>query len=93
MDNDKQQMLFSKIRLDSYKSIEEHFNNLMLIGRITPKLLVLEIRIGNIINEHLKHKNGIDWIENEKNTIISTKTHIKSTIKLIKLEIATKQKS
>lgn len=66
MDINKQQMLFSKRRLDSYNSLEEHFNNLVLIGKIAPKLLVIEICIRNIVNDILKARHDINWIENEE---------------------------
>ncbi len=65
MEKEKLEILFSKARLQGYQSMQEHFENLKLIGRISPKLCVLEICIRNIINHILIERLGINWIENE----------------------------
>lgn len=65
MEKARLEFLFSSARLQGYQSIQEHFENLKLIGRISPKLCVLEICIRNIINHILIERLGIDWIENE----------------------------
>lgn len=45
--------MFSKQRLDSYASAQEHFANLELIGRIAPVLLMIEICLRNSIDNRL----------------------------------------
>ncbi|OBV28494.1 hypothetical protein BKN38_03385 [Helicobacter sp. CLO-3] len=45
--------MFSKQRLDSYASAQEHFANLELIGRIAPMLLMIEICLRNSIDNRL----------------------------------------
>ncbi|STQ86880.1 hypothetical protein LS73_007825 [Helicobacter muridarum] len=65
MDIKKLELLFSQVRLQSYQSTKEHFRNLALVGKISPKLCILEICIRNIINHILIERLGIDWIENE----------------------------
>lgn len=65
MERAKLELFLSKVRLESYQSIDEHFENLCFIGCIAPKLLLVEICLRNITNDILIHKLGIDWIEKE----------------------------
>lgn len=53
--------LISKERLESYGSIEKHFENLQFIAKITPKLASLEIALRNIVDYYFKLKNE-NWI-------------------------------
>lgn len=61
------QILLSKERLQSYTSVEEHFENLMLIARLTPKLATLEIILRNLLDNELS-KIDARWIESSQDT-------------------------
>lgn len=65
MENKRLESLLSSIRLRSYQSIQEHFDNLRLVGRIAPKLCVLEICIRNIVNDILIQEIGSNWHKSE----------------------------
>lgn len=53
----------SNARLQSYKSIDEHFKNLKLISKLSPKIGILEITLRNYTNDILAIKfNSVDWI-------------------------------
>lgn len=62
IDIDKLYKLFSKERIQSYKSSDEYFENLRLVQSITPKLQILEVFIRNAIDFHMSQKNGENWI-------------------------------
>lgn len=59
------QILLSKERLQSYTSVEEHFENLTLIARLTPKLATLEIILRNLLDNELS-KIDARWIESSQ---------------------------
>ena len=59
-------ILLSKERLQSYSSIQEHFENLQLIANITPKLATIEIALRNLLDHELS-KIDSNWIENSTN--------------------------
>ena len=61
--------LLSKDRLDSYQSIEQHFDNLKLIGKIAPSLLLIEICLRNSIDNELGSKKN-NWLYNSKEPFI-----------------------
>lgn len=62
--------LLSKERLESYENnIEKHYENLKLIGKITPKIATLEIVLRNKLNNILLLKDS-EWIRNTKDPII-----------------------
>lgn len=61
------QILLSKERLQSYTSVEEHFENLTLIARLTPKLATLEIILRNLLDNELS-KIDARWIESSQDT-------------------------
>lgn len=61
------QILLSKERLQSYVSVEEHFKNLALIARLTPKLATLEIILRNLLDNELGKVNA-RWIEDSQDT-------------------------
>ena len=65
MEKARMELLFSTARLESYQSKEEHFANLRLIGKIAPKLCMLEICIRNIVNNILSQRLGDEWCESE----------------------------
>ena len=46
--------LLSAQRLSSYENIDEHFDNLVLIGKITPKLTLIEIALRNLMDMLLR---------------------------------------
>ncbi|RAX56083.1 hypothetical protein CCZ01_09800 [Helicobacter monodelphidis] len=56
--------LLSLHRLSAYESVEQHFENMRLIGYIAPKILLIEICLRNLINEELS-KELSDWIQKE----------------------------
>ncbi|MCE3047808.1 hypothetical protein [Helicobacter kayseriensis] len=56
---------FSKERLESYKNIDEYFDNLKLVRKITPMLQILEVFIRNQVDIKMCEKLGNDWIEKE----------------------------
>lgn len=56
--------LFSQIRLSSYdNNIVKHYDNLKLVGKITPKIATLEIILRNKLDSKLSEKDN-DWIKN-----------------------------
>ncbi|ARE81470.1 hypothetical protein [Campylobacter helveticus] len=70
------EILLSKERLQSYASLSEHFENLALIGRLAPKLLLIEICLRNITNDILLHQGGfakqelLNALKKDRDTII-----------------------
>lgn len=56
--------LFSQIRLSSYNNdIIKHYDNLKLVGKITPKIATLEIILRNKLDNKLSEQDN-DWIKN-----------------------------
>ncbi|HEF8508565.1 TPA: hypothetical protein SBF09_001774 [Campylobacter jejuni] len=56
--------LLSQIRLSSYdNNIVKHYDNLKLVGKITPKIATLEIILRNKLDNKLSEKDN-DWIKN-----------------------------
>lgn len=62
MDNEKLFYFFSKPRLDSYESIDEHFENLWLIGQIAPKLGMIELILRNLLDLEMKKRKS-NWLQ------------------------------
>ncbi|MDO4672188.1 MAG: hypothetical protein Q4A76_04695 [Porphyromonadaceae bacterium] len=75
--------LLSKERLNSYENIEEHFDNLRLIARLTPKIATLEIILRNSLDDEMSKLDN-KWIENSNDEkIIKELTKIKEREKTI----------
>ncbi|EAH8702614.1 hypothetical protein EWK60_09415, partial [Campylobacter coli] len=56
--------LFSQMRLSSYNDdIIKHYDNLKLVGKITPKIATLEIILRNKLDSKLSEQDN-DWIKN-----------------------------
>ncbi|ECL0317261.1 hypothetical protein QRJ21_001908, partial [Campylobacter jejuni] len=56
--------LFSQIRLYSYdNNIVKHYDNLKLVGKITPKIATLEIILRNKLDNKLSEQDS-NWIKN-----------------------------
>lgn len=56
--------LLSQIRLSSYNDdIVKHYDNLKLVGKITPKIATLEIILRNKLDNKLSEKDS-NWIKN-----------------------------
>ncbi|ECL3020207.1 hypothetical protein FSS91_09440 [Campylobacter jejuni] len=56
--------LFSQMRLSSYNDdIVKHYDNLKLVGKITPKIATLEIILRNKLDSKLSEQDN-DWIKN-----------------------------
>lgn len=56
--------LFSQTRLSSYNNdIIKHYDNLKLVGKITPKIATLEIILRNKLDNKLSEQDN-DWIKN-----------------------------
>ena len=56
--------LFSQMRLSSYNNdIIKHYDNLKLVGKITPKIATLEIILRNKLDNKLSEKDS-NWIKN-----------------------------
>ncbi|MGI7628689.1 hypothetical protein ACNF6W_09110 [Campylobacter coli] len=56
--------LFSQMRLSSYNDdIIKHYDNLKLVGKITPKIATLEIILRNKLDNKLSEKDS-NWIKN-----------------------------
>ncbi|MBR8636210.1 CAAX protease [Campylobacter jejuni] len=56
--------LFSQMRLSSYNDdIVKHYDNLKLVGKITPKIATLEIILRNKLDNKLSEKDS-NWIKN-----------------------------
>lgn len=62
------QRLFSKERLQSYKNSQEHFDNFYFVGRISPKIGLLEVIIRNKIDKILSQSNA-RWIYSHKDLL------------------------
>ncbi|ULO01365.1 hypothetical protein AVANS_0735 [Campylobacter sp. RM5004] len=74
MANDlKLEDLISTQRLSYYKDINEHFDNLIFISKLTPKIATIEICIRNIFDMHYPK----DWI------IQSQDSEIQKQVKII----------
>lgn len=58
--------IFSKQRLEHYKDINEHFENLKLISKIIPKIAILEIYLRNALDYELS-SNCKEWIKTSDN--------------------------
>ena len=72
MNKDKILAFFSQERLSSYQSVEEHFDNLRLIAKITPKLASIELILRNLLDCE-KRQIDVDWLRNYPNIDISSK--------------------
>lgn len=58
----------SNTRLQSYKNLDEHFKNLKLISKLSPKIGILEITLRNYLNDILAKKfQNQDWLLNYDN--------------------------
>ncbi|EOI3080116.1 hypothetical protein ACMHNH_001906 [Campylobacter coli] len=56
--------LFSQMRLSSYNDdIVKHYDNLKLVGKITPKIATLEIILRNKLDNKLSEQDS-NWIKN-----------------------------
>ncbi|EAJ0758449.1 hypothetical protein CAG90_09080, partial [Campylobacter coli] len=56
--------LFSQMRLSSYNDdIVKYYDNLKLVGKITPKIATLEIILRNKLDSKLSEQDN-DWIKN-----------------------------
>ncbi|MBZ7993840.1 hypothetical protein AVBRAN9333_09025 [Campylobacter sp. RM9333] len=61
----------SNTRLQSYKDLDEHFKNLKLISKLSPKIGILEITLRNYLNDILAKKfNNDDWLLDYENESI-----------------------
>lgn len=76
MESQKYIELFSKERIESYRSIEEHDKNLKFIGEITEILGTIEIVFRNKIDKKMTLETGNNWISNMRNNFISKLTNI-----------------
>ncbi|WP_250325013.1 hypothetical protein [Campylobacter lari] len=75
--------LLSQIRLSSYDNdIVKHYDNLKLIGKITPKIATLEIILRNKLDSKLSEQDN-DWIKNSND----------ENIKKAKIEIENREKN
>ena len=63
------EVLFSRHRLESYESIEAHFANFALIGKIAPMLLMIEVCLRNCIDKRLGGEES-NWLYNAKESFI-----------------------
>lgn len=72
MDENNILLFFSQERLSSYQSVEEHFDNLRLIAKITPKLASIELILRNLLDSK-KRQIDADWLRNCTNIDISSK--------------------
>ncbi|AJC91477.1 MULTISPECIES: hypothetical protein [Campylobacter] len=66
------EFIFSKQRLEYYKDINEHFENLKLISKIIPKIAILEIYIRNALDYELSFKCK-EWIKISDNPFLLAK--------------------
>ncbi|BEG58246.1 CAAX protease (plasmid) [Helicobacter sp. NHP21005] len=78
MEKSKLILFFSQERLESYENVDEHFNNLRLIGRITPKLASIELILRNLLDFE-KRQISTDWLR------YSTDAKILNKIKKLEL--------
>lgn len=75
--------LLSQIRLSSYDNdVVKHYDNLKLIGKITPKIATLEIILRNKLDSKLSEQDN-DWIKNSND----------ENIKKAKIEIENREKN
>lgn len=76
-------ILLSQTRLLSYNNdIIKHYDNLKLIGKITPKIATLEIILRNKLDNKLSEQDN-DWIKNSND----------ENIKKAKIEIENREKN
>lgn len=62
--------LFSQTRLSSYNNdIVKHYDNLKLVGKITPKIATLEIILRNKLDSKLSELDN-EWIKNSNDGMI-----------------------
>ncbi|HED6096498.1 TPA: hypothetical protein R5W39_000353, partial [Campylobacter jejuni] len=66
------EFIFSKQRLEHYKDINEHFENLKLISKIMPKIAILEIYLRNALDYEL-NSNCKEWIKTSDNPFLLAK--------------------
>lgn len=63
-------ILLSQIRLSSYNNdIVKHYDNLKLVGKITPKIATLEIILRNKLDSKLSELDN-EWIKNSNDKMI-----------------------
>ncbi|HEC1747218.1 TPA: hypothetical protein R1699_001606 [Campylobacter lari] len=75
--------LLSQIRLSFYDNdVVKHYDNLKLIGKITPKIATLEIILRNKLDSKLSEQDN-DWIKNSND----------ENIKKAKIEIENREKN
>lgn len=74
--------LLSPKRLSSYENIDEHFNNLVLIGKITPKLALIEIALRNLMDIFLRQGNEKWLLDSQDEYICELKAEIASRIRV-----------
>ena len=68
--------LLSPERLSSYENINEHFDNLVLIGKITPKLALIKIALRNLMDTLLKQNNERWLLDSEDEYVCELKAKI-----------------
>lgn len=83
MSEEKYIELFSKARIDSYSSIDEHEANFEILGKIAPKISQIEVIIRNRIDSIMSQRNK-NWLFDiclqsrdaimSQNTLISKQT-------------------
>lgn len=74
--------LLSPERLSSYENIDEHFDNLVLIGKITPKLALIEIALRNLMDMFLRQGNEKWLLDSQDVYICELKAEIASRIRV-----------
>ncbi|EAK2503074.1 hypothetical protein BFQ37_08640, partial [Campylobacter upsaliensis] len=63
-------ILLSQTRLSSYNNdIAKHYDNLKLVGKITPKIATLEIILRNKLDSKLSELDN-EWIKNSNDGMI-----------------------
>ena len=68
--------LLSPERLSSYENINEHFDNLVLIGKITPKLALIEIALRNLMDTLLRQNDERWLLDSEDEYVCELKAKI-----------------
>lgn len=68
-ENNELTKLLSPQRLSSYENLDEHFKNLALVSKITPKLALIEIALRNLMDNLLKQNNK-QWLLNSNDDIV-----------------------
>ena len=68
--------LLSPERLSSYENIDEHFDNLVLIGKITPKLALIEIALRNLMDALLRQIDERWLLDSEDEYVCELKAKI-----------------